>query len=150
MLAPEITPQVHDLPCAQTDQHQHGQVAKPLDALVGALVGVPQLLLACAQVVHLGDDLADDFLDAAEFGFDGLELLAGLDGGPVLCVGADVDVEFDMARGVQVTGGLCSASQTSQAEVGVGLADALPVRMLSKHTSKAESACEVKAYLFSP
>ena len=106
MLAPEITPQVYDLPRAQADQHQHGQIAEPLHTLVGALVGIAQLLLPRTQVIHLGDDLANDFLDAAELGLDRLELFAGLDGGPVFRVGADVDVEFDVARRIQVAGGL--------------------------------------------
>jgi hypothetical protein len=49
------------------------------------------------------DDLGGELLDAAQLGLDGLELLGGLDGGPVLCVGANVDVELDCA---EVDGGL--------------------------------------------
>lgn len=108
MLAPEITPQVDDLPGTQANQHQHGQISKPLYTVVCALICVPQLLLPGAQVVHLGDDLADDFFKTAEFGLNRLELLTSLDGGPVLGVGADIDVEFNVAGGVQVAGGLCS------------------------------------------
>jgi hypothetical protein len=54
-------------------------------------------LLSCAEVFHLGDKLASDFLDAAELSLNRLELLGGLDGGPVLGVGADVDIELNMA-----------------------------------------------------
>jgi hypothetical protein len=99
MLGSEVGPQVHDLPSPEADQQHGGADAKPLDARVGALVRVPQLLLACAEVVHLGDDLGDGLLDAAEVGLDGLQLLGGLDGGPVLGVGTDVDVELNVARG---------------------------------------------------
>lgn len=45
------------------------------------------------------DDFASKFLDAAQVGLDGLELLVGLDGGPVLGVGANVDVELDVTGG---------------------------------------------------
>lgn len=100
MLGPEVGPQVHDLPHPQRHQQKGGAEAEPLDAVVGALVGVSQLLLARPQVVHLADDLGDHLLDAAEVGLDGLQLLGGLDGGPVLRVGADVDVEFHVAGGV--------------------------------------------------
>lgn len=97
MLGPEVRAQVHNLPPPQPDEQPRGGHAEPLDARVGALVGVAQLLLAGAQVVHLADDLAGELFDAAELGLDGLELLGGLDGGPVFGVGADVDVEFDGA-----------------------------------------------------
>lgn len=148
MLAPEIAPQVHDLPRAQTNQHAHGQVSEPLYAIVRALVGIPQLLFPRAQVVHLRDNLADNLLDASQLGFDGLELLAGLDGGPVLCVGADVDVELDVAGGVEVALALCVLLEPVRGRHGRFVVP--PVMMLSKHTSNAESACDVNAYLFSP
>lgn len=54
-------------------------------------------MLSCAEVFHLSDKLASDFLDAAELSLNRLELLGGLDGGPVLGVGADVDIELNMA-----------------------------------------------------
>lgn len=54
-------------------------------------------MLSGAEVLHLGDKLAGDFLDAAELSLNRLELLGGLDGGPVLGVGADVDIELNMA-----------------------------------------------------
>ena len=100
MLRPEIRAQVHNLPHPQANQQKGGAHAEPLDAVVGALVGVAQGLLAGAQVVHLADHLGDHLLDAAQLRLDGLELLGGLDGGPVLGVGADVDVELDVAVGV--------------------------------------------------
>lgn len=98
MLGAEVSTQVHDLPRPQANEQPRRGHAEPLDARVGALVGVAQLLLAAAQVVHLADHLARQLFNAAELGLDGLELLGGLDGGPVLGVGADVDVEFDGAR----------------------------------------------------
>lgn len=94
---PEVCPQVHNLPTPQTDEDERRADAEPLDAGVCALVGVAQLVLAGAQVVHLGVDLADELVDAPELRLDGLELLRRLDGVPVLCVGADVDVEFNVA-----------------------------------------------------
>jgi hypothetical protein len=54
-------------------------------------------VLARAEIVHLAVDLGDELLDAAQLGLDGLELLGRLDRRPVLCVGADVDVELDVA-----------------------------------------------------
>lgn len=103
MLGPEVRPQVHNLPCPQNNEQPGRSDAEPLDTVVCALVGVAQLLLALAQVVHLADDLGGELLDAAQLGLDGLELLGGLDGGPVLCVGANVDVELD---GAEVDDGL--------------------------------------------
>lgn len=100
MLAAEVGSQVHNLPAPEADE-QHGRSdAEPLDAGVGALVCVSQFLLSRAQVVHLGDNLGNGLLDAAELTLDGLELLGGLDGGPVLGIGTDIDVEFDMTVGV--------------------------------------------------
>ena len=148
MLAPEIAPQVDDLPGTQADQHEHGQIAEPLHTVVGALVCISKLLLPCAQVVHLGNDLGDDLFKTAQFCLDRLELLASLDGGPVLSVGADVNVEFNVTGGVQVARGLCARLEAGMGtEEGGGI---LPVSTFSKHTSNAESACEVNAYLFSP
>lgn len=103
VLRPEVGAQVHDLPAPEGDEQGGGADAEPLDAGVGALVGVAQLLLAGAQVVHLVDDLLDHLLDAAQVRLDGAQLLGGLDGGPVLGVGADVDVQLDVARGVVVS-----------------------------------------------
>lgn len=97
---PEVCPQVHDLPAPEADQQQGCAEAEPLDAGVGALVGVAQLLLARAQVLHLVDDLGQHLLDAPQLGLDGLELLVGLDGGPVLGVGANVDVELNVPEAV--------------------------------------------------
>lgn len=99
VLGAEVCPQVHDLPRPETDEEPGGGDAEPLDTGVCGLVGVTELLLALAEVLHLADELAAELLDAAELGLDGLELLGGLDGGPVLGVGADVDVELDGAGG---------------------------------------------------
>jgi hypothetical protein len=40
------------------------------------------------------DDFVHAGFDAPEFGVDGLQLLGGLQAGPVAGVGADVDVEL--------------------------------------------------------
>lgn len=45
-MIPEVGAKVDNLPCAQTDQHAHCSQSEPLDALVGALVCVSELLLA--------------------------------------------------------------------------------------------------------
>lgn len=102
MLAPEICAQVYNLPCSERYQHSHSEECKPLHTLVGALICVPQLLLSPPQVIHLLHNLADDFFDTAEFRFDGLQLLAGLDGGPVLRICADVDVQFNVSGRVDI------------------------------------------------
>lgn len=99
MLGAEVGAQVHDLPAPEADEQPRGADAEPLDARVGALVGVAQLLLARAQVVHLAHNLGRQLLDPAQVRFDGLELLRRLDGRPVLGVGANVDVELDVAEG---------------------------------------------------
>lgn len=103
MLRPEVGAQVHDLPAPEADEQHGGADAEPLDAVVGALVGVAQALLARPQVVHLADDLADHLLDPAHLHLDRLQLLRRLDRGPVLGVGTDVDVQLDVA--VRVSAG---------------------------------------------
>lgn len=77
---PEVRPEVDDLPSAECNQSAHGANGEPLDALVGALVGVPQLLFASTKVVHLGDNLGNQLFDATQLSLDGLELLVRLDG----------------------------------------------------------------------
>jgi hypothetical protein len=98
MLTPEVGPQIDNLPRTQRDQHAHSTQSKPLDALIRALIGIPQLLLACPQVIHLGDNLANHLLDPAQLCLDRLQLLARRDGIPVLGIGSYVDVELDVAR----------------------------------------------------
>jgi hypothetical protein len=100
MLGPEVSPQVHNLPSSQANEHTHGTECKPLHPLVGALVGITQTLLTRTEVIHLCDNVGDHLLDAAEVGLDRLELLLRLDGGPVAGVGADLDIEIDFAGGV--------------------------------------------------
>ena len=99
MLGAEIGAEVHDLPGPEADEEPGGADAEPLDARVCALVGVAELLLAAAEVLHLLDDLGGELLDAAQVGLGGLELVVGLDGGPVAGVGANLDVELDLAGG---------------------------------------------------
>jgi hypothetical protein len=147
MLGPEVSAQVHDLPNPQGDQQERSAQAEPLDAAVCALVGVAQGLLAGSQIIHLGDDLGGQLLDAAQLRLDGLELLFGLDGGPVLGVGANVDVELDVADGAfDVAGwGWVSGARNVESQKNVQ-----PVRMFSKHTSKGASARAVKTTRCSP
>lgn len=102
MLTPKVRPQINNLPHSQPNQHAHSTESKPLNALIRALIRIPQLLLSAPEIIHLNHNLANNFFDATQFGFDGFELLAGLNGGPVFGVGADVNVEFDAAEWVDV------------------------------------------------
>ena len=97
MLGAEVSPQVHDLPSPEGNEHPGRSDTEPLDTVVGAFVGVTQALLSCAHVLHLLHDIHGGLLDTAQVGFDGLELLGGLDGGPILSVGTNVNVEFNGA-----------------------------------------------------
>lgn len=157
---PEISPQVDDLPRTQADQHAYGPERKPLHPLIRALVGIPQLLLAVLHVFHLADDLLYQLFDASQLRLDRLQLLARLYRGPVFRVGADVDVELDVAvrigdfaiwrkrkGGSQLVFRLMIGASSAK---GAGRGKSLCVSMFSKQTSKAESAAEWKAYLFSP
>lgn len=99
MLGAEVRTQVHNLPGPKTDEDPRRGDAKPLDTVVGALVRITQLLFPYTQIFHLVDNLLGEFLNTTQLGLHGLELLSGLDGAPVLGVGADVDVELDVARG---------------------------------------------------
>lgn len=100
VLRPEVRPEVHNLPRAQRHKHSHGANSKPLNTLVCALVGVSQPDFTSSQVVQLGHNLGSNFADPLELRLHGLKLLAGLNGIPVLCICANVDVEFDVAVGV--------------------------------------------------
>lgn len=97
MLAAEVRPQIDNLPCAQPDQRHHDSSRKPLDALVRALVGIPQLLFAPPEVLHLSDNLTNNLLNTLQFDLDGLELLGSLDSVPIAGVGANIDVELNLA-----------------------------------------------------
>ena len=99
--SPEIRPQIDNLPSTQASQHTHCSKSKPFNTLIRTFIGISQFLLSGPHVLQLGDDLGNHLLDAAEIGLDGLEFLLGLDGGPVAGVGANVDVEFDLADGVR-------------------------------------------------
>jgi hypothetical protein len=93
---PEVCPEIDNLPRSQRNEHADGAKAKPLDAVVGALIRVSQLLLAGTEIVHLVHDLLDHLLDAAQLGLDRLELLRSLDGGPVLGVRSNVNIELNL------------------------------------------------------
>jgi hypothetical protein len=97
VLGPEVRPEVDNLPCTKRHEHSHGTDSKPLDTLVGALIGISQLNLTSPQVIQLSHNLRGNLADSLELCFHGFQLLAGLDGVPVFCVGADVDVELDVA-----------------------------------------------------
>lgn len=102
MLGAEVGAEVHNLPAPETNQQPRSADTEPLDTVVGALVGITQLLLTKAQVLHLVDNLGRQLLDAAQVGLDGLELLLGLDGRPVTGVGANIDIELNgTGRGVR-------------------------------------------------
>jgi hypothetical protein len=96
---PEISPQVDDLPRTQAHQHTHGAQRKPLDSLIRALIRIPQLLFAHPQIFHLLNNLIDRSFDAAQFRLDRLQLLASLDGRPVLRIRTDIDIQFYMTCG---------------------------------------------------
>lgn len=98
---PKISPQIDNLPRPQRHKHAHRPKRKPFHPLVRTLVRIPQLLFPRPQIFHLGYNLLYQFFDASEFRLDGFEFFLGLDGGPVAGVGADVDVEFDVAGWVQ-------------------------------------------------
>lgn len=99
MLGAEVGAQVHNLPSPKTDEQPGGADAEPLDTVVRALVGVAQSLLSCPEVIHLADNLSRQLLNASQLSLDRLELLGGLDGGPVLGVSANVNVELDGSGG---------------------------------------------------
>lgn len=99
MLAPEVGTKVHDLPSPKPNKHTHSTQRKPLDPLICTLVGIPKLLLATPQVIHLRDNLSNNLLDPPELRLNWLQLVGGSNGIPVLGIGANVNVELDVARG---------------------------------------------------
>jgi len=96
---PEICPQIHDLPRPQSNQHSHRAKRKPLDPLIRTLIRIPKLLFSRPQIVHLPHNLRYQLLNAPKLRLNRLQLLLRLNGRPVAGVGADVDVQFDMAGG---------------------------------------------------
>lgn len=145
---PKVSPEIYDLPNTQSDQHPHSAKSKPLHALVGALVGIPQLLFAGPQVLHLVDNLRHHLLNTTQISFNGLELLRGLNAGPVTGVGANLDIELDRLVGVRNTiwtrsDQLPSQKQSSQVEVSCAAKkskrkthDEKPAYSQSKHQTK--------------
>lgn len=109
MLGAEVGTQVNDLPRAQTNKHTHSAEGEPLDTLIGALVGITQTLFTAAEVFHLADDVSNHFLDATEVGLDGLQLLLGLNAGPVAGVGTDLNIKFNFTG--RVGNGVCGDSR---------------------------------------
>lgn len=94
VIAPEVRPQVDDLPRAKTNQHAHSPKRKPLDPLIRTLIRIAELLLSDLEVIKLLDNLINHLLDAPEIRLDGLELLSSLDRIPILRVGPDVNVQL--------------------------------------------------------
>lgn len=151
---PEVCPQIQHLPDPKADEKESGAETEPLDTVVGALVSIPQLLLPRSQVVHLADNLGHHLLHSPQVGLDWLELLGCLDRGPVLGVGADIDVQLDVAgRVVDLLGCLSrpgnqsplidflfalSPSKRGPAFCHVGM-HSHPVKRFSKQTSNAAS-----------
>ena len=115
VLRPEVRPEVHNLPRAQRHEHSHGADSKPLDTLVCALVGISQLDLTAPQVVQLSNNLGSDLADPLELSLHGLQLLANLNGIPILCICANVDVELDVA--VRVSDCVSSGQDVLEADV---------------------------------
>jgi len=99
VLRPEIRPQVHNLPRPKSNQHPHRPESKPLNPLIRALVCISELLLSHPQVLHLSNNLLDILLDPPQLSINRLKLLRSLDCRPISCIGADVDIELDVARG---------------------------------------------------
>src|SRR4051812_21490274 len=97
MLRPEISPQIHNLPCTKANQHSHRSQSKPFDSLIRALIRISELLLSMSQVLHLSDNLIDVLLDSSQLSVDRAELLCGLNGRPISGIGANIDIEFDVA-----------------------------------------------------
>jgi hypothetical protein len=97
--SPEVRPQIDDLPRAKSNKHTHSPKGKPFDSLIRALVGISELLLSSPEILHLSHDLIDSLLDSAQLGLDRLQLLRGLNTGPVFGVGANVDIELDVSGG---------------------------------------------------
>ena len=99
VLGAEVSAEVDDLPRAQSNQHADRAKGEPLDSLVGALVGITETLLTGTQIVHLSHNIGNHLFDAAEVGLDGLELLLGLNAGPIAGIGANFNIELDITEG---------------------------------------------------
>lgn len=97
MLTPEVRPQIDHLPRTQSQQSKHHGNRKPLNTLIRTLVGISQLLLARPEILHLVNNFANNLLNTLQLNLNRLELLGGLDRGPIARVGANVDIELDLA-----------------------------------------------------
>lgn len=115
MLRAEVCAQVHNLPRAQRNQHAHRPNSKPLHPLIRALIGISQLHLPTPEIVQLVHHLVRNLCHTSELRFHWLQLLASLDGRPVLGVSADVDVQLNCAGGVK--GGLGGTQDVLEADV---------------------------------
>lgn len=150
MNRPEIRPKVDDLPHSQANQHSHCSNGKPFHSLISALVCVTKMLLSLAKVVHLHNNLADHLFDPAKVRLDRFQFFPGLDRTPVLGIRSYVDVEFNVPHRVHYSVFCTRCISDRHQSTLRRVCDLRALSMFSKHTSKAESACEVNAYLVSP
>jgi len=121
MLRAEVSAQIHNLPRTQRNQHTHRPNRKPLHPLIRTLIRIPQLHLPRPQIVQLVHHFIRNLRHTPELGFHGFQLLASLDRGPVLGIGADVDVELHGARwvGICVRGAVDVLEADVEGAVGV-------------------------------
>lgn len=97
---PEVSPQINNLPCSKSNKHSHGAKGKPLDSVVCALIGVPELLLSGPEVIHLGDNLGDQLFNTSQLCLNRLQLLSCLNSGPILGICSNIDIELDVTTRV--------------------------------------------------
>lgn len=123
MLTPKVSPQIHNLPRAQPDQHSHTPHRKPLHPLIRTLVRIPQPHLPLPQVLHLPDHLLHLLLDPPDLRLHRFQPLLGRHLAPVARVRADVHVELDLTRQRCGAAGGGRAERVGEAHVegGVGV-----------------------------